>query len=33
MLNIKERMNDEVTLYKEYPGFAKPIDIVFRERK
>ena len=33
MLNIKERMNDEVTLYKEYPGFAKPIDIVLRERK
>lgn len=33
MLNIQERMNDEVTLYKEYPGFAKPVDIVYRERK
>ncbi len=32
MINIKERMADDATLYKCYDGFARPIDIVLRER-
>lgn len=32
MFDIGDRMTDEVTLYEEYTGFAKPVDIVFRER-
>lgn len=32
MFNIQDRMTDQVTLYEEYTGFAKPVDIVFRER-
>ncbi len=33
MFNIQDRMTNDVTLYKEYTGFAKPVDIVFREVK
>lgn len=33
MFDIQERMNNEVTLYKEYTGFAKPVDVVYRERE
>ena len=32
IVDIPERMNGKVTLYKEYSGFAKPVDIVYRER-
>ena len=30
--NIGERIGDAVSLYKTYTGFAKPVDIVYRER-
>lgn len=33
MFNIQDRMTNDVTLHEEYTGFAKPVDIVFRERK
>lgn len=33
MFNIQERIENDVTLYEEYTGFAKPVDIVYRERK
>lgn len=32
MVNIPDRINENVTLHKEYGGFAKPVDIVLRER-
>lgn len=32
MFDIPERMSNDITLYKEYTGFAKPVDIVYRER-
>lgn len=32
MFDIGERMDDDATLYKEYTGFATPVDIVLRER-
>ena len=32
MINIQERMADDATLYKYYDGFARPVDIVLRER-
>lgn len=33
MFDIQERMTNDVTLYKEYMGFAKPVDIVYREKR
>lgn len=32
MFNIQERLENDVTLYGGYTGFAKPVDIVYRER-